>query len=87
MSQSRTVSISSAAGSVVRDVVPARSHLEDRARTWVAVVVIVDKQEIWRKVPFACSIGIGQSSDCIALELNEYNEYKDYLTYLNNLQP
>jgi hypothetical protein len=62
MNQSRTVSICTAARPVVRDVVPPRSHLENRAWTRISVVVVVDEQEVWRSVPFACSTGVSQSS-------------------------
>jgi hypothetical protein len=54
MNQSRVVSISSTAGPVVRDVIPARSDLEDRARTRISVVVVIDKEEVGWSVPFAC---------------------------------
>lgn len=38
----RRVARDTAAGSVIRDVIPVRGDLEDGARTWVAVVVEVD---------------------------------------------
>ena len=54
MNQSRIVSIGATAGSIVRDVIPARSDLEDRARTWISVVVVIDEEKIGRSVQLDC---------------------------------
>jgi hypothetical protein len=68
MNQSRTVSIGTTTGSIIRDVIPARSHLKNRAMIRISVVVVIDEEEVGRGVPFACSIGVSQS-------LNEWQEF------------
>jgi len=55
--ESRFTSIRTAAGSVVRDVIPASSNLKDGARIWISVVVVIDEEEVWWCIPFSYSIG------------------------------
>jgi hypothetical protein len=81
MNQSRTVSIGTTTGSIVSDVIPARSHLEDRAMIWIPVVVVIDEEEVGRSVPFACSNEFSQS----LIEWQEFPKKNAHMfSYLNN---